>query len=120
FTDYPQKWGRSAPDPNIDHRRVLNLETFLDRSGARLPLPADPSALKPGDLLTWRISGSEPHIGVVSDRKDPATGRPLIIHNFAKGAVEEDFLWAPGLVGRFRPDAAALVAATSQFNRSTP
>ncbi len=115
FVEYPDPWGLRAPDPNIDHRRVINLEKFLDRIGARAPLPQDLSALEPGDLLTWRINGAEPHIGVVSDRRDPETGRPLIIHNFAKGAVEEDFLWTPGLVGRYRPNATALILASARF-----
>lgn len=31
FSKYPGKYGLSAPDPNIDHRRVPNLMTYFDR-----------------------------------------------------------------------------------------
>ena len=103
FNLYPTRWGKPAPDPNIDHRRTENLEVYLTRLGARRPVPEDPRDYKPGDLVTWRINGAEPHIGIVSDRIDEASGRPLIIHNIAKGTVEEDFLWVKGVVGRFVP-----------------
>ena len=31
FSKYPTKYGLSAPDSNIDHRRVPNLMTYFDR-----------------------------------------------------------------------------------------
>ena len=75
FDAYPSRreWGLSKPDANIDHRRVLNLETFLARQNAKLPLPASGplggdafTAPQPGDVLTWRLAGgSRPHLGVV-------------------------------------------------------
>src|SRR5215471_10347773 len=33
FSAYPTKWGLKAPDANIDHRRVPNLETYFVRKG---------------------------------------------------------------------------------------
>lgn len=105
FDAYPTRWGLAGPDPNIDHRRVLNLQTFFARAGAKAPLPADASGFEPGDIVTWMISNAEPHIGIVSDRRDAASGRLMVIHNFSKGAIEEDFLWAPGVSGRYRPEA---------------
>mgnify|MGYP001793542988 CR=1 FL=1 len=104
FSAYPTRWGEPEPDPNIDHRRTENLEVYLTRIGARRPVPEDPRDFRPGDLVTWRISGAEPHIGIVSDRIDEASGRPLVIHNVASGTVEEDFLWVKGVVGRFVPN----------------
>jgi len=32
FSKYANNWGRSKPDPNIDHRRVPNLQSYLRRS----------------------------------------------------------------------------------------
>jgi uncharacterized protein YijF (DUF1287 family) len=29
FSVYPKKWNLPNPDTNIDHRRVLNLQTFF-------------------------------------------------------------------------------------------
>lgn len=119
FGAYPAAATSVGPDPSVDHRIVANLERFLERAGARAPAPRNWRELEPGDVVTWRIDGAGPHIGVVSDHVDPESGRPLIIHNFERGAVEEDFLWAPGLTARFRPDAAALLSA-SDARRSDP
>src|SRR5258708_3216988 len=33
FRLYPKMWGLSAPDANIDHRRVPNLMKFFERRG---------------------------------------------------------------------------------------
>jgi len=89
FSTYPANWGLSRPDRNIDHRRVPNLETWLARKGAKLPLPEASSALKPGDLVTMRLMpGNLPHIAIISDRVS-AAGMPLLIHNIGAGTREE-------------------------------
>jgi uncharacterized protein YijF (DUF1287 family) len=38
FRAYPQLWRLSRPDPNIDHRRVPNLQAFFRRVGAEQPI----------------------------------------------------------------------------------
>jgi uncharacterized protein YijF (DUF1287 family) len=93
FGAYPSKarWGLSRPDANIDHRRVLNLEAYWSRAGARLWRASRPTlghafplAVQPGDILTWRVGGSLPHVGVVS-----AGGiAPRVVHNIGGGADE--------------------------------
>ena len=98
FDAYPSRreWGLSKPDANIDHRRVLNLETFLARQNAKLPLPASGplggdafTAPQPGDVLTWRLAGgSRPHLGVVVS--GPQNVR--VAHNIGDG-VREEPLW---------------------------
>ncbi len=98
---YPRSWGLKMPDANIDHRRVPNLATFLRRRGAGLPVTADPSDYRPGDLVTWRLTSGVPHIGIVSDRKAPS-GRPLVLHNIGAGAKEEDVLFTYAVTGHFR------------------
>jgi uncharacterized protein len=101
FQRYPARWGLTKTDTNIDHRRVPNLQTFLERKGARLN---DASAAKylPGDLMTWMLPGNLPHIGIVSDREASDFGRPLIIHNIGAGTVEEDLLFAYPITGHYR------------------
>jgi uncharacterized protein YijF (DUF1287 family) len=97
FSAYPSRreWGLTRPDSNIDHRRVLNLETFLARQKASLPLPGHRpfggdgfEAPQPGDVLTWRLSGGRPHLGVVVD--GPQHVR--VAHNIGEG-VREEPLW---------------------------
>jgi len=100
FGAYPRTWGLSAPDRNIDHRRVPNLRTFLSRHGAALPIPGDASGWRPGDIFTSLVAGTGPHIGLVSDRR----GRDglLVIHNIGAGAREEDGLAAWPITSRYR------------------
>jgi len=93
FAAYPsrQAWGLTGPDRNIDHRRVLNLEAYWRRQGAELwrargPAAGDafPGPLAAGDLLTWRVAGGRPHVGIVS----AAGPEPRVVHNIGWGAQE--------------------------------
>jgi uncharacterized protein YijF (DUF1287 family) len=109
FAAYPADWGLSRPDRNIDHRRVLNIETFFTREDARLPPSDDPADYAPGDVVAWsvRVGRSDlPHMGVVSDRIGPS-GRPLIVHNIGRGPQVEDVLFEWPMTGRYRYEVAA-------------
>ncbi|AHE52114.1 DUF1287 domain-containing protein [Sphingomonas sanxanigenens] len=101
FAAYPKTWGLRRPDRNIDHRRVPNLQAFMARKGARLPVPAGAGGWRPGDIVTSLVGGRLPHIGIVSDRRGPG-GHWAIIHNIGAGAREEDALLAHPLTGRYR------------------
>lgn len=100
FALYPRLWGLREPDTNIDHRRVPNLQKFLERAGAKIRTPG--AAYLPGDLVTWMLPGNLPHIGIVSDRRAPGSGNPLIIHNIGAGTTEEDMLFAYPITGHYR------------------
>lgn len=103
FETYPGKWGLKKTDTNIDHRRVPNLRKFFERKGKSLPVTPDPSDYLPGDVVTWDLDGKGmTHIGIVSDTKDPATGRHLIIHNIGGGTQEENRLFSWEITGRYR------------------
>lgn len=101
FSSYPKNWGLKRPDRNIDHRRVPNLETYLKRQGAAVPMTKNPEDYLPGDIVSWRLGGRLAHIGIVSDKKT-ADGTPLIIHNIGQGPVEDNILWIPNMTGHFR------------------
>jgi uncharacterized protein YijF (DUF1287 family) len=102
FRAYPKAWGLARPDPNIDHRRVLNLERFFLRKRADLPLPEALSAYRPGDLVTQRVGARLPHIAIVSDRLSPDGQRPLVVHNIGAGTRLEDTLAIYPAIYRFR------------------
>lgn len=102
FSSYPRTWGLGAPDPNIDHRRVPNLAVFLARHGKALAVSSDPAQYRAADLVTWRLPGNLPHIGIVSDQLVPGHARPKIIHNIGAGPVEDDILFAYPITGHFR------------------
>lgn len=107
FSAYPKNWGLSRPDPNIDHRRVPNLQTFFKRKGAALPATDKPKDYLPGDLMTCLVAGKLPHIALVVPAPDGGE-RPWIVHNIGGGPQLEDRLFEFPLTGhyRFHPPSA--------------
>jgi uncharacterized protein YijF (DUF1287 family) len=101
FAAYPALWGLRRPDPNIDHRRVPNLQAYLRRAGAALAVGAAPDDYLAGDLVTWMLPGNLPHIGIVAARRSPG-GVPLIVHNVGAGPRVEDVLFAWPITGHYR------------------
>ena len=102
FRKYPKIWGLSRPDPNIDHRRVPNLQVFFRRKGEQLPVSDRAEDYRPGDLVTWMLPGNLPHIGIVVDRKSRDGKRFLIVHNIGRGPKMEDTLFDFPITGRYR------------------
>ena len=101
FSAYPRRWGLSAPDPNIDHRRVPNLEVFFTRHGNRIPITGDPADYQPGDLVSWMV-GPLPHIGIVVAVRSSDGKRFQVVHNIGRGPELEDMLFDYPIVGHFR------------------
>jgi uncharacterized protein YijF (DUF1287 family) len=102
FDEYPKSWGLARPDPNIDHRRVPNLQVFFSRMGRSEPVSRDPEDYGPGDLVTWMLPGNLPHIGIVVDRRSSDGKRPLIVHNIGAGPKLEDMLFDYPITGHYR------------------
>ena len=102
FDKYPNKWGLSSTDTNIDHRRVPNLEVFFKRKGIELPITNSASDYQPGDIVTWRIWGLTPHIGIVVNKLSEDKQRFLIVHNIGQGPKLEDTLFDFHISGHFR------------------
>ncbi len=101
FSAYPRAWGLARPDPNIDHRRLPNLQTFFRRRGTARPPSSNPSDSAAGDVVTWLLPGNLPHIGIVANEKS-ATGTPLVVHNIGRGPEIEDTLFAFPITGHYR------------------
>jgi uncharacterized protein len=101
FGAYPKQWGLAKPDPNIDHRRVPNLQTFFKRHGKSLPVTDRPSDYLPGDLVTCTVPPHLPHIGIVVPSPDGAE-RPWVVHNIGQGPKIEDRLFEFPLTGHYR------------------
>ncbi|MBL0374662.1 DUF1287 domain-containing protein [Rhizobium sp. KVB221] len=102
FSAYPKTWGLKAPDSNIDHRRVPNLQTFLKRRKADRPISMHGLDYQPGDIVTQRLPGNKTHIVLVSNQLNPQGSRPLAIHNIGWGARIEDVLFAYDVTGHYR------------------
>ena len=104
FSVYPAHWGLTRPDPNIDHRRVPNLQVFFERHGDNLPITSAPDSYQPGDLVTWMLPGNLPHIGIVVKQRSEDGARPLIVHNIGAGPELEDVLFDFPITGHYRYD----------------
>jgi uncharacterized protein YijF (DUF1287 family) len=101
FDSYPDNWGLTKPDPNIDHRRVLNLRTFFRRRGVELPVTEDPEDYRPGELVTWMLPGNLPHVGLVTNERSRDGERPMIVHNIGSGPEIEDMLFRFEITGHY-------------------
>ena len=121
FDAYPARkaWKQTRPDPSVDHRRVLNLQTYFQRAGAQVwaatgPVAGDafPKPLEAGDILTWLLDSGQPHIGiVVSAPAMPGAGttnvlerNAHVVHNIGRGAEESPLaaFWPHHAAGHYR------------------
>lgn len=102
FKQYPKHWGLKSTDKNIDHRRVLNLQTYFKRKGYELTISNNPADYQAGDLVTVTLLGNLPHIMVVSDKNALMTNTPLVIHNIGAGTQEENRLFEFPMTGHYR------------------
>ena len=93
----PSAYPAAKLDPNIDHRRVPNMVTFLRRKGTSLPISRDWQA---GDAVWWKLDSGLNHIGLVTDRRGPS-GDLMVIHNLST-PKEEDCLKTWKIYGHYR------------------
>jgi hypothetical protein len=104
FAKYPSGriWGLNKPDPNIDHRRVPNLQVFFSRHGTIQRISNKPESYIPGDLVTWMLPGNLPHIGIVTNEYSSTSKNPMIVHNIGRGPELEDMLFNYKITGHYR------------------
>ncbi|WP_420320655.1 DUF1287 domain-containing protein [Flagellimonas sp.] len=101
FRAYPNLWGLSRTDTNIDHRRVPNLMIYFKRQGAEKPITDNAKDYLPGDVVCWNLGGAITHIGIVVDKKSRDGKRHLIVHNIGRGQVIEDILFDFKIIGHY-------------------
>jgi len=83
------------PDPNIDFRRVSNLDTFLKRNAISLTLKIIPRDIE--NLKNWQawdiVTFDKPknHTAIISDKRNK-DWVPYIIHNSSPIPREDDWL----------------------------
>jgi uncharacterized protein len=103
FSCYPKLWGMGHPDKNIDHRRVPNLQRFLERRGASLPITSTAVDYRPGDLVAWDLNGKGlTHIGIVVATPAGKTGEGWVVHNIGAGPQCEPVLFGWKVIGHYR------------------
>lgn len=99
---YPQLWSSSAPDKNIDHRRVPNLQRFFNRHGQVLKNSRDIKDYHVGDIVVWALSNAEIHIGIVVPSPEGKNANPWVVHHPAYDTVKwENSLFDYQILGHF-------------------
>ncbi len=113
FDQYPlmQIWGQRHPDPNIDYRRIQNLEIFFKNNAMALTSqfnPSDQRNLKqwlPGDIVFFDMNGDgyTDNVGIISD-STTRMGIPKVIynHSFPGYTCEENILGQEQVTGHYR------------------
>ena len=101
-SDYPTKWGASGTDPNIDHRRVLNLMAYFRRQGKSLPVSYSATDYQPGDIVAWDLTSGIDHIGIVTNLLSDSEDRYLTVHNIGAGTRVEVVLFDWTIKGHYR------------------
>lgn len=93
FRVYPQLWNAKHPDANIDHRRVANLQRFLERKGTPLTTSREASDYQPGDIVIWSLANAEKHIGIVVPGPGEHMSEPWVVHQWSDGVKWENALF---------------------------
>ncbi len=113
FDQYPlrQIWGQQYADPNIDYRRIQNLEIFFERNARALTPHFEPSDRAnldqwlPGDVVFFDMSrdGFTDSVGIISDETTRA-GIPKVIfnHTFPGFTCQENILAQEHITGHYR------------------
>ena len=113
FNSYPLKqiWGQNVADPNIDYRRIQNMEIFFKRNANILLTnfdSSDPENLKtwlPGDVVFFDMNkdGHSDNVGILLD-KTTRSGVLKVIYNYINPGytVEKDILGKVKITGHYR------------------
>lgn len=100
FNIYNKRRRSDKIDPNIDHRRTPNMETYFERFGKKHLISKNASDYKPGDIVFWDVAAG--HVGlVVNHRSMEDTGRYMIVHNIGSGPKMQDFLFSAKITGHY-------------------
>ena len=102
FRLYPQLWGALAPDTNIDHRRVANLQRFFERKGQTLTPSREPVDYRPGDIVVWSLANAESHIGIVVPGPGNRASEAWVVHNQGTGVKWENVLFDYQIAAHYR------------------
>lgn len=102
FAVYPQLWKLRAPDPNIDHRRIQNLQRFFKHGGAEQPVTRDSADYQPGDVVVWMLAQGDLHCGIVVPGPAERRGEAWVVHDLGAGPKWENVLTDYQIHGHYR------------------
>jgi len=113
FDSYPIKeiWNRNFCDPNIDYRRIQNLEIFFERNAKILDIYLNASDEKnlnswlPGDVIFFDMDGDgySDNAGIITNNTT-RSGVPKVVYNYIVPGytAERDILKEKIITGHYR------------------
>lgn len=113
FDQYPIKeiWNRRFSDPNIDYRRIQNLEVFFKLNAEVLDISFNAldeenlNSWLPGDVVFFDMvgDGRTDNVGIISDNTT-RSGIPKVVYNYIDPGytVENDILKEKVITGHYR------------------
>ncbi|MGC6465289.1 MAG: DUF1287 domain-containing protein [Akkermansiaceae bacterium] len=102
FYAYPQVFDSKEADPNIDHRRVQNLQRFFTRKGQTLAVTTDPTDYSVGDIVVWQLLNGDKHIGIVVPGPGAKKTEKWVVHNIGNGPEWSNALFDYRINGHYR------------------
>jgi uncharacterized protein YijF (DUF1287 family) len=113
FDKYPIReiWGQTVCDPNIDYRRIQNLEIFFKRNAKASGILFNSSdndnlnSWLPGDVIFFDMDkdGFSDNVGIISDNTT-RDGTPKVIYNYIDPGytIEKNILKEKIITGHYR------------------
>ena len=99
-TDTTEK-DKKADLPEAKTNGVVTKKHSTTVSASANTITKKPNDYKPGDIVSWSLSGGLTHIGIVVDKKSIDNKRNLIVHNIGSGQVIEDCLFDFKITGHY-------------------
>jgi uncharacterized protein YijF (DUF1287 family) len=113
FDQYPIReiWGQTVCDPDIDYRRIQNLEIFFKRNARACGILFNASdndnlnSWLPGDVIFFDMDkdGFSDNVGIISDNTT-RDGTPKVIYNYIDPGytIEKNILKEKIITGHYR------------------
>jgi len=113
FDKYPIReiWGQTVCDPDIDYRRIQNLEIFFERNARAYSILFNVSdndnlnSWLPGDVIFFDMDkdGFSDNVGIISDNTT-RDGTPKVIYNYIEPGytIEKNILREKIITGHYR------------------
>jgi len=110
FNSYPQLWDLKEPNPSMDHRRIENINRYLNRHHNIHSNERHASHFKLGNIVIWRRPKGQLHIGIVVPGPGIHENEQWVVHNLNSSPQWEDALFNYEVIGNFSINKDSLLS----------
>lgn len=113
FHQYPQLWSATEANFNIDHRRIENIQRYLQRNHTPSKISRNLEDYNIGNIVFWRLPKGELHLGVVVPGPGLHEHEKWVVHHLHSVPLWENTLLDYPVVGNYAIDF-------NSFNNNSP